>query len=69
MSTEIGLGEEVRDTHTGFRGVVTGKSSFLYATSTVLVVPSDLKDDGLPSVGQWFDLARVERVTEKDTPS
>lgn len=57
------LGIKVRDTITGFTGVVTGHVRYLTGCNQALVQPqakdgSDFKDP------HWFDEQRIERVDD-----
>lgn len=59
----IKLGSEVKDVYTGFSGVATGRTEYLYGCTRVLVEPRELHE-GKPIDGQWFDEQRIELVTE-----
>ena len=53
----VKLGDRVVDTLTGFSGVVTARTEYIYGCVQLLVVPRELKD-GVPSEGQWIDEQR-----------
>lgn len=58
---DIGFGDEVADTVTGFTGIVTAKALYATGCNQVLLSPP-VKPDGTFVDGHWFD---VERVTIK----
>ena len=60
----ISLGEEVEETVTGFRGVVTTISFELYNVPRVAVSPVDTDDSTVKKERGWFDVPRVEVVGE-----
>ena len=55
----IQLGRYVRDLVTGFIGVATGRSEWLYGCARVSVDGVDLKD-GKPIEPHWYDEQRIE---------
>ncbi len=55
---DIGFGDEVSDTVTGFTGIVTAKALYATGCNQVLVSPP-VKPDGSFVDGQWFDVERV----------
>jgi hypothetical protein len=60
-NTAIGLGSKVRDPITGFEGVVTARTEWLYGCVRVAVQTPELKD-GKPVEEQWFDETRVDVI-------
>jgi len=54
----VKLGETVTDSITGFSGVATARSEYLYGCVRVYVEPPGLKDE-LPIEGKWFDEQRL----------
>ena len=58
----IRLGSRVKDTYTGFTGVATGRTEYLYGCVRVLIEPTNLDKDGKVQDPQWFDEQRVELV-------
>jgi len=62
---DIPMGSTVRDTITGFVGVVTGTASFINGAEQVQVTPTALKD-GLPAEVQWL---YTHRIQVQDTPA
>lgn len=59
----VKLGDFVRDSITGFSGVATARSEYLYGCVHIQVTPAELKD-GRPVEPQWLDEARLN-----DSPS
>ncbi len=57
----IKLGDKVKDSITGFEGIVTGIGRYLNGCVLVSVTSTDLKD-GKPIESQWFD---EQRLTEE----
>jgi len=58
---EIILGCEAKDKITGFQGIVTGRSTYLYGCDNILLSPKIGKDNSYKE-GQWFDLARIRYI-------
>lgn len=58
----VNLGDEVRDTVTGFRGVVIGKTLFLHGCTRVGVQPP-VGTDGTLKEAAWFDEPQMEVLT------
>lgn len=63
----VKLGNKVRDMITGFTGIATGRTEYLYGCARILVEPDELKD-GKPVEAGWFDEQRIETVVEKAIP-
>jgi len=61
------LGDRVKDTLTGFEGILVGKTEWLYGCIRVSIEPTELKD-GKRIEPDWFDEQRVVRV-KKSKPS
>ena len=59
----IKLGAKVQDEFTGFKGVVTARTEYLYGCIRVLVQPEGLKD-GVPVEAQWFDEQRLSKQSK-----
>lgn len=60
----IKLGSRVRDSLTGFSGVATSRTEYLYGCVHVGITPTELKD-GSPVKSEWFDEQRCELIEEK----
>jgi len=59
------LGARVKDNLTGFEGVMTGKTEWLYGCVRIGIEPTELDKDGKPQETMWFDEQRVEIVKPK----
>ena len=57
----VGLGDRVKDTLTGFTGVVLGRVEYLTGCNQIFVLPSSESDNELKR-GEWFDIERIERL-------
>jgi len=59
------LGKTYKDSISGFEGIATARTTYLYGCVRVLLVPISLKPDGdfLPDC--WFDEPQVEAVRSK----
>lgn len=55
----INLGAHVRDTITGFRGVVTARIEYLTGCRQYTLTPTTLHD-AKPIPSEWFDESRLE---------
>jgi hypothetical protein len=60
----IKLGSKVKDHYTGFSGIATGRTEWLYGCSRICIECTKLKD-GKPIESQWFDEQRVDIIEEK----
>jgi hypothetical protein len=56
----VNLGDEVKDTITGFKGIAIGKASYLTGCDQCAVQPK-IKDGSFVDA-QWFDIGRLEVV-------
>ena len=61
----VKLGDKVKDEITGFEGIITGVSDWLYGCRQVHVVSQDL-DGGEPK-SCWFDEQRVDLNSKVET--
>lgn len=70
MSEHINLGDTVRDTITGFEGVVIAATEFMYGCRRLSVQPKELKD-GSVREAETFDELQLEVVepTEPREPA
>ena len=60
----IKLGDKVKDSITGFTGIVTGISSYLNGCVSILVCSNKLGSEG-KEVNEWFDEQRVAGKSEE----
>lgn len=58
------LGLKVKDSVTGFKGVVTGLCFDLYGCIQAVVTPP-VDKDGKTFDGRWFDITRLEILSKK----
>lgn len=58
----IELGDRVRDRITGFEGIVTGITEWLFQCRRPIVQPSSLTTDGKPTESQSFDEEQLEVI-------
>jgi hypothetical protein len=63
----VQLGQKVVDCLTGFTGVATAKTEYLYGCVRVLVEPTELSTDGKPVEGIWLDEQRLDPTSEATT--
>lgn len=61
---KFNLGDEVKDSITGFTGIITLRSQWLNNCNTYGVQPTKLKD-GAPQERQHFDEPQLVAVAEK----
>lgn len=57
----VGMGDKVKDTLSGFTGVVIGRAEHMTGCHQVYVLPTSEKDNEIKA-GNWFDIERVEKV-------
>jgi len=68
----ISLGNEVKDTVTGFTGTATSRIEYLNGCKQICIKPKMVKDGEMPE-GQYIDIQQVEvvgqgvAVTQKPT--
>ncbi len=62
--TEINLGDEVKDIITGLKGIVIGKTKWMYGCNRVIIQPPMDKDGKVPD-GYSVDEPQVEVIKPK----
>lgn len=62
------MGFKVKDTITGFEGVVTAHAAYITGCDQLLVTP-EVKKDGKESSPSWMDEGRVVAVGSAPTPA
>ena len=62
----VELGQNVVDTVTGYRGVVTCVAEYLGASDRRIQVTAPLDHDGKPVDPQWLDEQRLTEVAPDD---
>jgi hypothetical protein len=60
--SDLALGDRVKDRISGFEGIITARSEYLFSGPRVYVEPCLPGDDSKLLPGEWFDIARVEAV-------
>lgn len=60
----VNLGDEARDTLTGFKGVVVGRSEHLTGCNQVFILPKSESTNEIKA-GEWLDIERIEKITER----
>lgn len=63
----IALNSKVRDSITGFAGVVVGRTEYLFGCIHILVQPEEVKD-GKPVEACWFDEQRLTVTAAAQPP-
>ncbi|HDY87324.1 MAG TPA: hypothetical protein ENH82_04310 [bacterium] len=61
----ITLGDRVKDTLNGFKGIAIGRAVYLHGCAQILIKAERLKD-GVPADGHWIDEQRI--ITLKRMP-
>ncbi len=64
-TTEINLGDKVKDALTGFTGIAVGYTEWLYGCVRIAIESEKLDKDGKPQDELWFDKQRVVLVKTK----
>ncbi len=59
MFKPIGLGDRVKDTVTGFTGIVIGVTTWLHGCIRIGVQPEKLGKDGKTQEAVWFDQSQL----------
>ena len=63
----IKLGEIATDSLSGFTGIATARSDYLYGCIQVQLNPQTLGKDGLPGKAQWFDEPQLVNAESRGT--
>jgi hypothetical protein len=66
---DLKLGDTVRDSITGFEGVIIGRAKFLATNDRIGVQPKSLNKEGQPQAQNWFDAAQLELVSKLEPPA
>ena len=61
----IKLGDRVRDSITGFEGIVIAYTKWLTGCDRLSVLPTELKKDGGLVGDEVFDITRLEKVEKR----
>lgn len=65
---KIQLGMRVKDQVTGFEGIASARTEYLYGCIRIAVQSTELKD-GKPVDAQWFDEAQLSEVQKEIAPA
>jgi hypothetical protein len=65
---EIELGSKVRDSISGFSGILWARTRWLFGCVRVAIQSTELDKDGNPKDPQWFDEAQVD-LDDEDSKS
>ena len=68
LECEFELGDIVKDTVTGFAGMVTARSEFLNGCIRLAVTPTSLDKDGKMQAGERVDIQQLVLVKKKAQP-
>jgi hypothetical protein len=60
----IDLGTYVTDRQTGFGGIATARTEYMYGCVRILVEPTELTEEGKLPKGEWFDEPRLDIHSE-----
>ena len=63
----IKLGDTANDTVSGFRGLVTARTEYLFGCIQVQLTPSGLNKEGEPFKPRWFDEPQLVNAESKGT--
>jgi hypothetical protein len=55
-------GDEAKDIVTGFKGIITARTTWLHGCDRITITPAKLGTDGLPIKDQTFDEQRIEVI-------
>lgn len=64
----VNLGDKVKDSISGFIGIATGRSEYLYGCVRICVTPAEMKD-GKPIDPLWFDEDQLSLLESVSVPS
>lgn len=64
----INLGDKVKDTITGFKGVAVCRTQWLNGCVRIGIQPQELDKDGKPQEAQYFDVEQVELLEASVKP-
>lgn len=63
MSKEIKLGDKVKDTITGFKGIAVARTIWINGCDRIVIQPEGLNKEGATFDVQTFDEPQVEIIT------
>jgi hypothetical protein len=62
----ITLGQTYTDRITGYEGIATAKTEYLFGCVRVLLEPKKLTEKGKVEEGEWFDEQRLKQDSEAE---
>jgi hypothetical protein len=65
---KFNLGDEVKDSITGFSGIITARTQFLNGCIRYGITCTKLNKDGIPLESEYFDEQQLELVKKTKTP-
>lgn len=60
----VAMGDKVKDTLTGFTGVVIAMTEHMTGCNQLFVLPKSDKENEIKD-GFWFDIERIEKIGER----
>jgi len=60
----IAMGDKVKDTLSGFTGVVLARSEHMTGCNQIFILPKSDKENEIKD-GCWFDIERIEKITDR----
>jgi len=60
----IKMGDRVKDSISGFSGIVIGRAEYLYGCVQILVQPESLQEGGEPCESRWMDEQRFDSKSD-----
>lgn len=65
MSKEIKLGDKVKDSVTGFKGIAIAITEHLHGCKQIAIKPEGMDKDGKTYSAESFDLPQIELIEAK----
>ena len=60
----IAMGDKVKDTLSGFTGVVLARCEHITGCNQIFILPKSDKENEIKD-GIWFDIERIEKITDR----
>ncbi|WP_172332544.1 hypothetical protein [Mangrovicoccus sp. HB161399] len=60
----VAMGDKVKDTLTGFTGVVIAHAEHMTGCNQLYVLPQSEKENEIKD-GHWFDIERIEKIGDR----
>ena len=65
--TTLSMGDKVKDTITGFKGMIVARCQYINGCDQCLVKPG-VDDDGKMLAGEWIDDQQLKQQTKRKPP-